>query len=291
MKSHTRLYDVASAQLIESSDSLDNLQQIKDSWIFRDKGNAVVIAHMGSVRRFKFPLNEHLHTVEFAHDSKNILVSTDTRICLWSLYQANYEASFWYFQLPELGRLCLSFPPQPSDSFKQLGGRYESNALIGADGTWGVLLVNGSRKERKPLLIRIDFLRSRVAAIFQSQQEVFIGCMCLACNDTRLLARRVEISGGESLCVWDACTGSFIKMYDFINDIGVIYDFGYYPLIFIGCFDGKIILFNVESGSVVFEVMGVNEPILSLKLTADHLRLIVNDSCIFQIFWSYDFVN
>jgi WD40 repeat protein len=291
MKSHIRLYDVASAQLIESSDSLDNLQQIKDSWIFRDKGNAVVIAHMGSVRRFKFPWNEHVHTVEFAHDSKHILVSTDTRMCLWSLHQANFEASFWYFQLPELGRLCLSFPPQPSDSFQQRGGRYETNALISTDGTWSVLLVNGSYKVRIPLLVRVDFLRGFVTTIFQSQQEVFIGCMCLACNDTRLLARRVEFGGGQTLCVWDTCSGSLLKMYDFINNIGVIYDFGYYPLIFIGCYDGKIFLFNVENGIVLFEVMGINEPILSLKLSADHLRLIANDSCIFHLLWSYDFAT
>jgi hypothetical protein len=291
MKSNTRLYDVASAQLIESSESLDNLQQIRGSWVIRDKGNTVIIAHANSVRRLRFPFNEHVHTVEFARDSKNILASTSTRICLWSLYQANYEAAFWYFQLPELGQLCCSFPPQPSDSFKQRGGRYETNASISADGTWCVLLVNGSGKERKPLLVRIDFSRGRVTAIFQSQQEVFIGCMCLACNDTRLLARRVEVRGGESLCVWDACTGSFLKMYDFNEAIGVIYDFGYYPLIFIGCYDGRVILFNAETGDLPFEVTAINEPILSMKLSADHLRLIVNDSYIFQLFWSYDFAT
>lgn len=289
MKSSTQLYDVTTARLIEASDSLDELRLIRGSWFFRDVGNSVVICHDRNIRRFTFPFYDNVNSVTCAAEAMTVLVCTSTRLCLWSFHQTDYNYSLWYFQMPELGRLCRSFPAKPQDSFKQFGGRYESNASISSDGTWCMLHISGGGRDREHALIKIELSTGRVVRVLQSQRDVAIGCMCLTCKDSILLARRTETSGCESLGIWNAHSGALVEVCAFDAGITAICDFRRYPLLFLGTSDGRVILFDVHTRNVVFELNCVNEPVLNLQISSDHLRLIVNGAFIFRIYWSYDF--
>jgi WD40 repeat protein len=172
----------------------------------------------------------------------------------------------------------------------ELPASSDSQACISDDGTWAIAMIRDCSLQ-KATLARYSCRQwlgrkwRRITTYFENEDR-HVSQLLLCDGNSKLLAL------GHGVEVWDVATGRLLRRCPTSRSLGFGYPFATfdcYPFAFFGSSDGTVSVIDCEIGMELFVVPGPYEPVKSMVLSQDKLRLVVNGEWVIHLFWDYHF--
>jgi serine/threonine protein kinase len=264
------LFDVKSgAEIARGLGSETELPESGGSGIWIDSyrngyASSVVNCEVG-IKNTAWPPSQ-TYCDDISRDGNHLLMTNATEVIFWNVINGCPDSRL----------------PLDSKYIRTLG-------RLNRDGTWVMLKIGEN------MLRRYECGSWQMLSECVCTEGAYIDHISLCENDSKLLT-----SGSAGVQLWDAALCKLLRTFvlsqepvirpKFDDDpLMIVEALDCYPFAFVGCRNGSVLAINCNSGAEEFIVGRISGSVESLAISPDKLRLIVNGSSIFHLFWDYEF--
>lgn len=272
-----RWHDAASGSWL-FNDGLDSASEL----VFRSSvvgSSRLILKTEDGIPPLWYSISDHRHYV---------VVSTSLFVTFWSLRSGKALNTFWFFMNDEILRHCFGYAVGEAEISENMNlAHFQSRCVIAEYGEWVILVLSPiSRfKKHRMLMARFAVRNWEMLNLFDLPEQFTLPlCVQLTDRGSKFIA-----ASEDHVVIWDTESGRVLRTFQMSHIVVSIESINCYPICFVGLLDGTVILFDIENEREVRRFKGADEPVRSLSISVDKLRLIVNCHRVFHLMWSFNF--
>ena len=158
----------------------------------------------------------------------------------------------------------------------------EGGGVISKDGKWIVVIINIDSPIDRTLLVQFSSRSLQAGFLFEVPDKAECLSQLRLINDDQTVVGLAD----KELLIWCVETGKITERV-LLPENGLSIDAKCYPFIFVGFVSGSIAVVDATRGVLVNQSSVHSQPVHTLVLSDDHLRLVINSRRVYHIVWVY----